>query len=432
VGNRLSSPTIAGGRIFVADIDRHTVYALDAKTGESLWSYTAGGRVDSPPTIHQGFVYFGSADGHVYCLAAKDGKLAWRFLVAPWARQLCAYGQIESVWPVSGSVLIKDGKLFCVGGRSSFLDGGLPFVRLDVHTGALEAQSWIDAVDPKSGQSIQMLPEQSQKPPANPDMQMPSALPDILSSDGKNIFMRVEKLSEDGKRIGTFTRSGDEAEYDERHVFSWGGFLDASWLHRVYMSYGNGRIRKGTYLEWFVYGETNPDGRLLVMDEDKVYSYGLKPKFHTWSSTFQDLQLFSVNKEIETDKISGQTIFGKPYGRAPRQKLRFNWTLDVPFYVRSMIKAGGDLFLCGPEDIIDEVDVTKRYPAKDILEKLKRQDRILDGREGSHFWVVRAIDGEVLQKLRLPALPAWDAMAAAYGRLYLATQEGRLICLASQ
>ena len=326
-------------------------------------------------------------------------------------------------------VLIKNGELFCVGGRSSFLDGGLPFVRLDVPTGKLEAESWIDAVDPKSGQSIQMLPEQSQKPPANPDMQMPSALPDILSSDGKNIFMRVEKLSEDGKRIGTFTRRGDEDEYDERHIFSWGGFLDGSWLHRVYMSYGNGRIRKGTYLEWFVYGETNPDGRMLVVDEDKVYSYGLKPKFHTWSSTFQDFHLFSVNKEIETDKISGQTIFGKPYGRAPTRKLRYNWTLDVPFYVRAMIKAGDKLFLCGPEDIIDEMDVIKRYPTEDIVEKLKRQDDILDGNEGSHFWVVRAGDGEVLKKIHLPDLPAWDGMAAANGRLYMTTVDGNIVCL---
>ena len=429
VGNRLSSPTIAEGKIFVADIDAHTVHALDAGTGRNLWVYTAGGRVDSPPTIHQGFVYFGSADGHVYCLAAEGGQLVWRFLVAPQDRQLCAYGQLESVWPVSGSVLIKNGKLFCVGGRSSFLDGGLPFVRLDVPTGKLEAESWIDAVDPKSGQSIQMLPEQSQKPPANPDMQMPSALPDILSSDGKNIFMRVERLSEDGKRIGTFTRKGDEDEYDERHIFSWGGFLDGSWLHRVYMSYGNGRIRKGTYLEWFVYGETNPDGRLLVMDADKVYSYGLKPKFHTWSSTFQDFHLFSVNKEIETEKISGQTIFGKPYGRAPTRKLRYNWTLDVPFYVRAMVKAGDNLFLCGPEDIIDEVDVTKRYPAQDVLEKLRRQDSILDGNEGSHFWVVRAGDGEVLKKLHLPSLPAWDGMAAANGRLYMTTVDGIVVCL---
>ena len=427
-GRKLSAVTIAGGKVFVADIDTHTVNALDAKTGETLWRFTAGGRVDSPPTIHRGLAYFGSADGYVYCLAAENGKLAWRFRVAPHDRLLCAYGQLESVWPVHGSVLIKDDKLFCVGGRSSFLDGGLPFVRLDARTGALEAESRIDAVDPKSGKSIQMLPEQPKK--RLPDMQHPSALPDILTSDGKNIFMRVEKLSENGKRIGTFTRAGDEDEYDERHIFSWGGFLDGSWLHRVYMSYGNGRIRLGTYLEWFVYGETNPDGRLLVTDADHVYSYGLKPKFHTWSSTFQDYQLFSVNKKIETEKIKGETIFGRPYNRAPSRKLRYNWTLEVPFYVRSMIKAGDKLFLCGPKDMVDEVDVTKRYPAKDVLKGLEQQNRILDGAEGSHLWVVRAADGKVLEKLHLSAIPAWDSMAAAYGRLYLTTVEGKLLCLA--
>ncbi|HID20800.1 MAG TPA: hypothetical protein EYP14_00150, partial [Planctomycetaceae bacterium] len=83
VGGRLSAPTIAAGKVFAASIDSHTVHALDAATGRTLWAYTTGGRVDSPPTYYRGYVLFSSADGFVYALRASDGALAWRFRAAP-------------------------------------------------------------------------------------------------------------------------------------------------------------------------------------------------------------------------------------------------------------------------------------------------------------------------------------------------------------
>lgn len=415
---KLTALTIDCGKVFVAAVDEHRLYALDQNTGEIAWSFTAGGRIDSPPTVFQGFVYFGCADGHIYSLAAADGQLAWRFRLAPDESQLCSYGQLESVWPINGSVMIKDGKLFCVGGRSSFLDGGLPFVRLDALTGKLEAESMLDDVDPETGKSIQLLSAQSI---------MPSAIPDILSSDGDNIFMRVEKLSDDGKRIGSIAFD-EERQYEERHIFSWAGFLEDSWLHRIYMSYGNGKLPRGTYLNWWTYGEHNPDGRILVMDDTKIYGYGLKPKYHTWSSTFLDYQLFSVNKTIETEPITGPTIFGRKMGRTPLRKLRYNWTAEIPFFVRAMIKTSDKLIICGPEKIIDEKGVIGRYPKESVLQELKQQEAILDGQKGSHLWVVRASDGHVLEKHQLPAQPVWDGMATAEGRIYLATQNG-VACL---
>jgi outer membrane protein assembly factor BamB len=42
------------------------VYALNARTGAKLWSYTTGGAVDSPPAVANGMVYVGSDDGKVY------------------------------------------------------------------------------------------------------------------------------------------------------------------------------------------------------------------------------------------------------------------------------------------------------------------------------------------------------------------------------
>ncbi len=418
---KLTALTIGCGKVFVAAVNEHRLSALDQNTGDIAWSFLAGGRIDSPPTVFGDFAYFGCADGHIYSLAAADGQLAWRFRLAPDDSQLCSYGQLESVWPINGSVMIKDGKLFCVGGRSSFLDGGLPFVRLDALTGKLEAESVLDDVDPETGKSIQLLSAQSI---------MPSAIPDILSCDGDNIFMRVEKLSDDGKRIGSI-EFDEERQYEERHIFSWAGFLEDSWLHRIYMSYGNGKLPRGTYLNWWTYGERNPDGRILVMDDTKIYGYGLKPKYHTWSSTFLDYQLFSVNKTIETEPITGPTIFGRKMGRTPLRKLRYNWSAEVPFYVRAMIKASDKLILCGPEKIIDEKGVISRYPEESVLQELKQQEAILGGQTGSHLWVVRASDGHVLEKHQLPALPVWDGMAAAHGCVCLATQNG-VVCLGGE
>ena len=79
----LAAIVAAAGRVFVCREDQHAVYALGAENGERRWSFTAGGAVDSPPTIYGDAVIFGSADGYVYCLRASDGELAWRFRAGP-------------------------------------------------------------------------------------------------------------------------------------------------------------------------------------------------------------------------------------------------------------------------------------------------------------------------------------------------------------
>ena len=107
---------VADNRFYLASTDAHTLYALDAATGELLWQSTFDGRIDSPPTVWQGRVLFGSHDGSVYCLRATDGTLAWRYRAAPLDRRLVAYEQVESVWPVHGSVLVRDGQVYAVAG----------------------------------------------------------------------------------------------------------------------------------------------------------------------------------------------------------------------------------------------------------------------------------------------------------------------------
>ena len=110
-GRKVSPPVAADGKVFAALVDEHQVVCLDARDGRRRWQFTAGARIDSPPTWHAGTVLFGSADGCVYCLRADDGALAWRFRAAPQDRWIGAMEQLESAWPVHGSVLVQDGKI---------------------------------------------------------------------------------------------------------------------------------------------------------------------------------------------------------------------------------------------------------------------------------------------------------------------------------
>jgi outer membrane protein assembly factor BamB len=56
----------------------------------------------------------------------------------------------------------------------------------------------------------------------------------------------------------------------------------------------------------------------------------------------------------------------------------------------------------------------------------------LDPKDGSELWVLAGADGKLLQSLPLDARPAYDGLSAANGRLYLATEDGRLICFGAK
>ncbi len=131
----LSAPVVAEDRVFVAAVDLGQVIALDAATGKSAWQTTIGARIDSPPAIHGGLCIFGAHDGWVYALSTEDGRLAWRTRAAPWERRMVAFGQVESVWPAIGAVLVRDRWVYATAGRTSESDGGVALCALDASTG---------------------------------------------------------------------------------------------------------------------------------------------------------------------------------------------------------------------------------------------------------------------------------------------------------
>lgn len=125
LGSRLSQPVAVGETVYVSDVDGLRIAALDAASGKIKWSAPLGSRAYAPPAYHKGLLLAGCADGWVYCFKADDGALAWRFRAAPIERHIVARGRVESVWPVEGGVVVKDGIAYFTAGRHPEIDGGV-------------------------------------------------------------------------------------------------------------------------------------------------------------------------------------------------------------------------------------------------------------------------------------------------------------------
>jgi outer membrane protein assembly factor BamB len=147
VRGTLTPPVAAGGMVFVAVPDLHRVVALEAVSGKRIWSFTAGGRLDGPPTIHEGLCLFGAHDGWVYALRAADGQLAWRLRAAPREARIMAYGQLESPWPVVSSVLVDGGLGYVAAGRHPTSDGGVHVLAFTPRSGELVWEKSVDNLD---------------------------------------------------------------------------------------------------------------------------------------------------------------------------------------------------------------------------------------------------------------------------------------------
>jgi len=438
LGGKLSSPVVAGNRMYVAQVDTHTMYAIDATEGKVLWKYTTGARVDSPPTIYQGRVLFGSADGYVYCLNSADGVLIWRFRAAPMDRRMMYFEQLESVWPVHGNVLVQGDKVYCVAGRTMFLDGGMRLLQLNPKTGEKISEIIMDEKDPKTGKNLHSLVR---------SLDMPVGLSDILSSDGKYVYMRSQQFDLDGNRTFVGVRDVKDQTGEGSHVFSPIGFLDDSQFFRSYMMYG--KSVKGGWGGWEIMAKVTPAGRIISIDEDTVYGFGRKPEYYS-ESVVIDFRLYASEMEGSRKSIDKITAPPKPpinafdkglFNYAGDWKLRqgipkdeqtavqYKWKVDDPsLQARAMVVADKIMFVAGPPDIISEEDAFFALDDQAVRQKLAEQSALLKGKEGGLMWAVSARTGEKLSEYKLDALPVWDGLIAAAGKLYMTTMTGDVYC----
>ena len=397
VGGRLTPPVLARGRLYAADKDSHAVHCLDAATGKLLWRYTAGGPVDSPPTINDGRMLFGCTDGWVYCLEAENGALIWRFRAAPRDRRIVSYGQVQSSWPLHGSVLVKGRTAYVAAGRSSFLDGGLFLYGLDTATGAVRHRQRLDGPRDDPGR----------KSPHGAHW-MDGGRTDILVCENEKLYMlqNVFDLALNPLEAPVIAKHG--ARKMERHLIASGGFLDDTGFDRVYWMYA--ARWPGLY-----YGYRAPKtGQILVFDKDTTYA------LHTFSGFFSRSPYFAPGTgglDLVADDNDNEPVLtpkAAAHEREPGHTRQHppKWQVKVPLRARAMVLAGGTLFLAGPPDVVNADDPLAAF----------------EGRSGAMLQAIAANDGSTIADYGLDAPPVFDGMIAVDKKLYLCMKDGTIRC----
>ena len=290
-----------------------------------------------------------------------------------------------------------------------FLDGGIRFYRLDPLTGKELSLSVLNEIDPTTGKNLQdKVSEQT----------LPVALPDILSCDGKFIYLRSQVFDLNGQRPEIKTPSGKNDLFaiqngPTAHLFARGGFLEDSGFDRLFWTYGKADLG-GHQGDPKVPGHT-PTGDILAFNGMNVFGYAGDFK----GGKDRDV-LFSINrdvrkeaqstqskaptlsrKELKRKKKAGEPVSAEDSESAePTAKLIYNWSTKFDLYVESLALTEKFLFVAGTK--------------------------------GGGSPVLRACsvaDGKITSEVRLPGLPAFDGMAVAQRRLYLTLQDGSILCL---
>ncbi|MEY7848110.1 PQQ-binding-like beta-propeller repeat protein [Natrarchaeobius sp. A-rgal3] len=70
------SPAVVDGTVYIGSAD-HSVYAVDAETGDTRWTFPTEHRVEGTPAYGDETVYVGSYDKHLYAIEAETGDRRW-------------------------------------------------------------------------------------------------------------------------------------------------------------------------------------------------------------------------------------------------------------------------------------------------------------------------------------------------------------------
>jgi outer membrane protein assembly factor BamB len=386
----LTPPVAAEGLVVVARPEAHQVVALDAATGQPRWDFTANGRVDTPPTLHAGLCLFGTRSGWVYCLRAADGKLVWRFRAAPHEERIVAFGQLESPWPVPGSVLVLDRVAYFAAGRQPLADGGILVFAVEPATGKVLWTKRLNTLPMNAfynGLGLEfdpfdLLVAEAPKP-TSLQAGLPAPGPVFVTLSRWRFAPKTGAMSVAPKSGFGYFRTGGDGVLAPRGVWSYGPRMDYSWVANPVHDAPRPLV---AFRDNTLVGASEDGHQLFRTDFDLAshaeindlwYSHGHIPR----------------KKEDKGDR-----------NRNERLARKARWTSDVISDAKS--KDG----------------VCALILAGDLTFAARQEGRLA---------IFAAADGRKLAERPIPA-PVWDGLAAAYGRLYVCTQSGEVLCLGTK
>jgi len=399
LGGVVSAPTVAAGKVYVAMIDKHQVKCLLVDTGDVKWTYTASARVDTPPTLYKGYALFGSRDGWVYCVLADSGELVWRFRAAPEEHLICVRGQFESKWPVFGSVLVENDKVYCAAGRHGDADGGIFCYALEPATGEVLLEKTLSGFPPfrtnsqlrvmESWEHLQKEFNQDTFDALDENIKKGFSISthnEILQSDGETLFIGAIGLDLVSNKFGvptgmnffsngrTWLADNTDPRSTDRNVWMFSGKPDAP-------QWRTAKGRRSAVIK----------GNLLTTDGKLVY--GLRHEY-------------SRNK-----LASRAALFAYSYPTQGATQSRKIWNKTYPEEnnrVKALIAAGDYLY-------------TASQPGGGIL----GGDEIKAG----EIFVHEKSSGKIVARAPLGLIPVFDGMAASGGKLFISTEAGKLVCM---
>jgi hypothetical protein len=224
-------------------------------------------------------------------------------------------------------------------------------------------------------------------------------------------------------------------------LFSPIGLLDDTWWHRGYWVLNDKFISH--WSGWWKIGNLVPSGRILAYNATTVFGYGRDryPSGNTgqWRGG-EKYQLFACDRPTTAvtpperrrtpkPKAGGARGKGRPRGKQAKPEPpvgpSYHWQKHVPMYVRAMLVADKTIFIAGPPEFATARGVGDEALA---LQDPAAAVDAWDGKKGSLLWAVSTESGEKLAEQTLASAPIFDGMAAVEGRLYLAMQDGSLLC----
>ncbi len=369
-GGELTPPVIVGENVFLASGDGCQVYCLDAADGGTRWRFAADGPINAPPTYYKGRLFFGTRTGTLYTITADRGKLIWKFRIGPARVYISALGRLESPWPLNGGPLVMDGKVFCAAGRSMSLDSGIYLYKLDAKTGELLQQTNLQTDTEPKGET------------AN------NVLADMLVSNGEKIWMKSVQFGANDITSHEFkgkTRRRGVAGEPKEMLRCPTGMLDDSWLNCCFWSYKGCRAQQ------------------LVFDEHTAYGIS-GPSKVGWGGSFSH----DVYRPGSGYRLSKWIIDSERTG-----KRKSKWkNVKVDVRAQSMVLTGNCLVLAGTPDESPRGNPWGAY----------------ENRNGASLLLVSRADGKIIAENKLDSKPVYNGMAAANGRLFLAAENGEVVC----